>query len=388
MKARSPLYCFNWPSHMGGADTKFTHLLLLLHRHYDITVVPNRREQLLQLPWRKFLKRLGVRAALLADLPKKLRGTALSLCNGEFFGGGLACEAKLRGLRIVWSSEMMWHHPGEIAAAACGLMDCVLYVSEVQRATLEPGYGLKTVSGKVGECVSEKDGVPLTHSPAYPPTVPSAITGNYIAPEMFPFCERARAADAPLVIGRLSRPDPAKFPADFPEFYESLEMGKGGRARAASAGPRSARPATTRFRVMAWSGELAKVYARHLFDARWDLLTKGAESQVEFLHSLDLFVYSLGPNFRESWGRSTVEAMLTGAVPLVPRGGGHHLENLVPHAEAGFLCAGLEDYREHVARLRKDVALRKKLSRAARRHAEHELCNCTEHLRVWQEALA
>ena len=133
---------------------------------------------------------------------------------------------------------------------------------------------------------------------------------------------------------------------------------------------------------------MARVYAHHRFDARWELLAKAAESQVQFLHSLDLFVYSLGPNFRESWGRSTVEAMLTGCVPLVPRGGGHHLENLVPHERAGFLCATNDEYREHVARLRRDVTLRKKLARAARRHAEHELCNRAEHLRVWREALS
>ena len=100
-----------------------------------------------------------------------------------------------------------------------------------------------------------------------------------------------------------------------------------------------------------------------------------------------MVVYSLGPNFRESWGRSTVEAMLTGCVPLVPKGGGHHLENLVPHGEAGFLCANDDEFREYVARLRSDVMLRKKLSRAARRHAENELCHRLEHLRVWQEAL-
>ena len=40
MKRRLPIYCFNWPSHVGGADTKFVHLLLLLHRDYDLTVVP------------------------------------------------------------------------------------------------------------------------------------------------------------------------------------------------------------------------------------------------------------------------------------------------------------------------------------------------------------
>ncbi len=398
MPARPKLYCFNWPSHVGGADTKFTHLLLLLHRDFDITVCPNRREQLLQLGWRKFLKRLGVKAAMLDELPQKLSGWALSLCNGAFWTDGLGVECKRRGLKVAWSSEMMWHHGGECGAAQWGLIDRVLYVSEVQRAALEAGY-VKTVNGKVGERVSEK-GDPPTHLPAHSLTVPSAITGNYIAPEMFPFSERARATDAPLVIGRLSRPDPAKFPPDFPEFYESLDakigravlsapraVGNSNRVMSSRRGAvRTPRP-TTRFRVMAWSKELAQVYARHRFDARWDLLAKEAESQVEFLHSLDLFVYSLGPTFRESWGRSTVEAMLTGCVPLVPRGGGHHLENLVPHGHAGFLCATNDEYREQVARLHRDVVLRKKISRAARRHAENELCNRAEHLRVWRAAL-
>lgn len=358
MKARPPLYIFNWPSNVGGADTKVTHLLLLLHRDYDITMVPNTREQLLQLGWRKFLKRLGVKAALWSELPKKLNGGALSLCNGRFLGEGTVLQAKQRGLRVIWSSEMMWHHGPEIAAVAFGVIDKVLYVSEMQKQLLAPGYG---------KC-------------------PSAITGNYIDPSFFPFSERPRAADAPLVIGRLSRPDPAKFPPDFPEFYESLDLGRAALPRRRTRGSVCA-TIQTKFRVMAWSEELAQVYARHRFDARWDLLAKEAESQVQFLHSLDLFVYSLGPNFRESWGRSTVEAMLTGAVPLVPKGGGHHLENMVPHGKAGFVCANNEDYREHVQRLRKDVMLRKKFSRAARRHAENELCNRAEHLRVWLEAL-
>ena len=60
----------------------------------------------------------------------------------------------------------------------------------------------------------------------------------------------------------------------------------------------------------------------HRFNARWDLLPKEAESQVDFLHSLELFVYSLDPNFRKSWGRSTVEAMLTGCGPLMPKAAG------------------------------------------------------------------
>ena len=40
VKARPKLYCFNRASHVGGADALFTHLLLLLHRDFDITVYP------------------------------------------------------------------------------------------------------------------------------------------------------------------------------------------------------------------------------------------------------------------------------------------------------------------------------------------------------------
>ena len=45
MKTRPPLYFFNWPSNVGGADTKVTHLLVLLHQHYDITMIPNTRDR-------------------------------------------------------------------------------------------------------------------------------------------------------------------------------------------------------------------------------------------------------------------------------------------------------------------------------------------------------
>ena len=55
------IYCFNWPSHVSGTDTKFVHLLRLLHRDYDITVVPNTREQFEQKKWRRWLAGLGVK---------------------------------------------------------------------------------------------------------------------------------------------------------------------------------------------------------------------------------------------------------------------------------------------------------------------------------------
>jgi glycosyltransferase involved in cell wall biosynthesis len=401
MKGRLPIYCFNWPSNVGGADTKFVHLLLLLHRDYDVTVVPNTREQFGQVHWRRWLADLGVKAVLLEDLPQKLSGWGLSLCNGKFWGEGLGLEAHRRGLRIAWSSEMMWHHAGEIAAARLGLIEKVLYVSEVQRAALEAGYvgqasrlSPLSLSGKDGD---RRDACPTAEaatSGCYESGLRWQITGNYIAPSEFPWRDRTRNRRfEEFVIGRLSRPDPAKFPPDFPESYQRLRL------------------KNPRYRVMAWSEEMTGIFGRPVgqasrlsplslpgkdgdrhdarptasrFRGRWDLLPKEAETQLDFLQALDLFVYDVRDDFTESWGRAVVEAMLTGAVPLVTGHPRHHLKHLVPQGLGGFLCSTPEDWREHAQRLQQDGALRKKISKAGRRWAKRELCDAAQHRKVWR----
>src|SRR5262245_59171315 len=146
------IYIFGWPSFLGGADTKLAHLLKLLHRDYRITVVPNDSFRLRERVWTRFMDRLGVRYANLRQLPKKLKGYCLAMCNPRFFTEGLAQAAKERGLQVVWSSEMVWHHDGEVDGVKAGLVDKVLYVSDVQKRRLSEGYG----------------------------STPSFITGNYI----------------------------------------------------------------------------------------------------------------------------------------------------------------------------------------------------------------
>ncbi len=341
MAARPHVYVFGWPSFLGGADTKLVHLLRLLHSRCAITCVPNDERHLRDRKWTAFLDGLGVRYAMLDSLPSKLQGCALSLCNDLFFTRRIAHRARDRGLRIIWSSEMMWHHAGELDAVGAGIVDTVLYTSPFQKAALAPGY------------VAARGTEP-----------PSAVTGNYIDPSLFPFKER----DGPtFAIGRLSRADPLKYPEDFPVFYERLQLRQ------------------TRFRVMAWDDHLSGKYRWHRFDDRWDLLPASRESAVDFLQTLDLFVYPLGHKFRESWGRSTVEAMLTGCVPLVPSG--HHFEALLVNGETGFLCYDFTEWREHAQRLREDAALRRRMARRCRDHAARTLCNRDDHLRVWMNVL-
>ena len=127
---KPPLYLFNWPDAVGGAGTKVAHLLLLLHETFRITLVPNEPARLADGKWGRFLKRLGIHACTRRELPRRLEGWGVSICNGHFLRSGLAAEVKRRGLKIAWGSEMMWHHSGERALVQGGLVDLVLYTGE------------------------------------------------------------------------------------------------------------------------------------------------------------------------------------------------------------------------------------------------------------------
>src|SRR4051812_25607338 len=104
------LYLFGWPSYLGGADTKLAHLLRLLHRDCEITVVPNDDTRLTDRHWIAQMQQLGVEAMSHAELPERTEGLALALSNDRFFTQRYAYRAKERGLKVIWSSEMMWHH--------------------------------------------------------------------------------------------------------------------------------------------------------------------------------------------------------------------------------------------------------------------------------------
>lgn len=331
------VYFFGWPSDYGGADTKTAHLLRLLAPELNITVVPNKACQLSQTQWTSRLDQWGVAYKSMQDLPAALEGVGIGLCNGAFFDPHLYSIARGKGLKLIWSSEMMWHHPNEVDLIKAGAVDLLLYVSEVQKKALD--Y----------ESFCD---------------VPTRMTGNYIAPDLFPFKKRLHSQS--LTIGRLSRADPLKYPENFPSFYEALEL------------------PDVKFRVMAWSQRLANKYRWHSFDERWDLLTENEENAVSFLQSLDLFVYTLGHEFTESWGRSTVEAMLTGAIPLVPDG--HHFRSLVIDGETGFICKDFREFQTHAHQILDNPKLRLQLSEACREHAV-QMNDAETHKQVWLEAI-
>jgi len=134
---------------------------------------------------------------------------------------------------------------------------------------------------------------------------------------------------------------------------------------------------------MGWSDKLTERWSEYEFDKRWDLVPPAAEPTAAFLQSLDVLVYDVSPRFKESWGRSVVEAMLSGVVPLIPRSREHHLANLLEDGVSGFLCSTPGDYREQVCRLQNDPVLLKKMSAAARAHALRCHCCADAHRELW-----
>lgn len=272
----------------------------------------------------------------LRDLPKKLEGTALGICDPEFFTSGRARELKQRGLKIVWSNEMMFPFKGEADAVLAGIIDRALLVSSFQERTLNGLYeGIQT-----------------------------RITGNYIDPDEYRPRERQNTI---FTLGRLSRPSPEKFSLDFPVFYEELGLNE------------------VRYRVMAWNQDLQKRYRWHRFGPQWDLVPAYKETALDFLWSLDLFVYTVSHTFKESWGRAVVEAMLTGCLPIVPAG--HEFERFVKHGITGFICHEFRDFQECVRELYSNYRLRKKLALDAAVYARETLCNPEKHRPIWIQAL-
>ena len=335
-QAAPPLYLCGIPGRVGGAATKMTHLIRLLHRDFRITVVAPELWACKDKRVRQILAPYGIPCVLLKELPKKLDGVALGICDGDFFISGRARGLKERGLRLVWSNEMMFPFKGEAEAAKEGLVDRVLFVSPFQASAFAEMY----------------------HSTA------SLTTGNYIDPDDYCWRERSNPI---LTLGRLSRPDATKYPLDFPVFYEEMGLRE------------------VRYRVMAWSQELRKQYRWHRFGPEWELLAPDKESALDFLYSLDVFLYPLGHRVKESWGRAVVEAMLTGCVPVVPAG--HQFDKLLVHGESGFICRDFQEFRSCVRELYEDHPLRLRISRHGAAHARERLCNPEEHRRRWIQAL-
>lgn len=334
------LYIFGVPALIGGAASKVRHLIMLLKNHYKIIVCLKDEVVVNKEPYKdivKFIHANNSNYIKWAEFPKYATNSiALIVCVTDIFSSGILIKIKDSGAKTIFSNDMMWLFPGEAEAFKSGLIDRVLYVSDFQK-------------NEVSKYHYETDYV---------------IVENFILSSEFQF--NYRRSDS-FAIGRLSRSDVVKYPVDFPVFYEELSL------------------KNTKYRVMAWDSNLSKYFDWHKFGPEWDLLKSMQEYPNDFLQTIDLFVYPLGNNVKESWGRSTVEAMLTGAVPIVPEG--HQFENFINTGVTGFICNEFESYKEAAQKLKLDSNYRRKMALESSLYARNVICNQDKHLKLWKEAL-
>lgn len=101
------------------------------------------------------------------------------------------------------------------------------------------------------------------------------------------------------VIGRHSRPDPLKWPASRDEILQLY-------------------PASDEFRVRILGVDQALRRLLAPVPGNWEVLPFGAITPLDFLRSIDFFVYFHHPRWVEAFGRSIAEAMAAGRLVVLP----------------------------------------------------------------------
>lgn len=334
------LYIFQWPSDLGGADTRMRDIVSLCAKDYSITVVPNDAFRLSEKNWTDWMDSLGVKYCTQDQLPEKCDGFAFSCCNFRIFSDKDRLRSiKSRGLKFIWANDMMWHTEAELAAIRQGMVDVVLYTSDFHAQKMH------------------------TEVAAARPTQPIRILKNYIDSSHWPMIVRP---DRQPVIGKVSRPDTAKFSCDLPVLWQS-------------AAP------LWKYDLMGWSDEVAARYKWHDFDSRWKL-RKPCEIPVkDWLAGVDVFVYNGSFSYIENQSRAVVEAQLSGMPVVAPPK--WNFTNMVWHTRTGFLVEDLDDMRGALEYLHQPDN-RWRMGALARECALRIWCDENEARRDWNSMIA
>jgi UDP:flavonoid glycosyltransferase YjiC (YdhE family)/glycosyltransferase involved in cell wall biosynthesis len=121
---------------------------------------------------------------------------------------------------------------------------------------------------------------------------------NIIDVSQWWFDRKTPVADVP-VIGRHSRPDPAKWPVRKDDLLQAY-------------------PPSDDFRVRILGGGEHAAALIGGVPPSWEILPFGAMRASDFLRTIDYFVYYHHPNLVEAFGRTVLEAMASGVPVIVP----------------------------------------------------------------------
>jgi glycosyltransferase involved in cell wall biosynthesis len=340
MKPR--LYVFQWISDLGGADTRLKELLVLLKDEFEITCVPNDEFRLSERHNTDFLDSLGIKYCMPSDLPKKVDGYAYANCNFRLFKERHRIDfIKDMGLKFMWSNDMMWTTSEELDCVAAGKVDMVLFTSPFHK-------------DKIGESFFKAR-----------PSQKGAILDNYFDASFWPYVDRPKRDS--VVCGKVSRDDFMKFSEDFPVFYESSTRGL---------------PAS--YSIMGWGPNLDKKYGWFDFSERWTLMRANQVPTMEYLASIDIFLYNCNHRFIENQSRAVIEAQLSGTPVVAPAK--WNFPNMIWDQRTGILWDDLDELREGLADLM-NYDFRKKMGKLASDCTRQIWCDSDSARRKWRAVI-
>jgi glycosyltransferase involved in cell wall biosynthesis len=331
------IFLFLWPSNLGGADTRLKELIQCFsyQKNLEIFCIPNDSFRLQEKHNTDFLDKYGVKYLSWEDLPEKSEGFAISFCNFRLFSEQWRIQKiKSMGLKFIWSNDMMWHTNEETWAFENKLIDGAIYTSHKHYQDMTTNV---TKNAK------------------------EFIIPNYFHLSNYEYIERP-IRDT-FTIGKHSRADKMKFSDNFPLFYEDLKI------------------KNPKYRVMGFNKKIKENFEWFDFNSNWDLLNENKEDTIDFLKSLDCYVYNSHHTFTETQCRATIEAMLTGLPVIAPTK--DNFFNQIWHGKSGFLWSTYEECQKYVKFLEENPHLRIKMGKLAREISKELWCDAQQHFQLW-----
>jgi glycosyltransferase involved in cell wall biosynthesis len=346
VRRRREIWVGGYPSYYGGADTELDHQISLwLANGVEVHLVPNAD------PDPAMRADVTARGAIThAYRPDIFAGKlVVSYCNGPFLDQLPAiCDAG-RPRTVVWLNCMTSTFAPEIECHRRGLIDLFAFQSRYQRSKLLPPL----------EAVR-----PATELPGYRPFF-----------DMDRWSKGLPATGAPpdacgyYGIGRISRDDQGKYPADLWRTFCRVTA-----------------PRPIKCFVLGW-GENARQKCGHPQEHRGLDCTVWAPGEVpapELYRRLHTMMHQTGGS-RENWPRVAFEAWASGVAVLAERD--YAWPELIADGETGILCSSSDEFASRASELAFDEQRRQSIARAARARLEADHCDAARSFAAWSGLL-
>ncbi len=343
----SEIWVSGFPSAYGGADTELDHLIDLWRRFgVAVHLVPNWAPDPVHLE--SVLARgchvNGYHPAIFADK------VVVSFCNGEFLERLPAIVAAGRPACVVWANCMTWNFEREIAAHAAGLIDLFVFQSAFQRSMIEPAL----------EAVR-----PVREVVGYRP-----FLNLHNAMQRLSFAYRAPADAGYFGLGRVSRDDANKYPADMWQIFAQVVA-----------------PLPTKTFILGFGPNAAeRCGARPPCEwLDWMTWAPGAIAPAELYRRIHVLIHKTGGS-RENWPRTILESMACGVAVIAEDAWA--LPQLVENGVTGFLCRSSEEMSFRASQLAFDHTLRRDMVHAAYDRLLVEHANAERSFAAWEDLLS